>query len=89
MLTRYYCVLVLDQESRCKRNKLGIDIRPPLDLLMGGLERHSESGSQGGISRYPEGHQSWILSYCVRASATKAGAGGCKIPLITGPAGIL
>jgi len=38
MLTRYYCILILDQANRCTLNKLGLDIRPPLDILLGDLK---------------------------------------------------
>lgn len=37
MLTRYYSILILDQANRQRFNKLGLDIRPPIDLLMGDL----------------------------------------------------
>lgn len=38
MLTRYYCILILDQANQRRLNKLGLDIRPPLDVLMGDLK---------------------------------------------------
>jgi hypothetical protein len=38
MLTRYYCILILDQVNRRRLNKLGLDIRLPLDVLMGDLK---------------------------------------------------
>ena len=34
MLTRYYCILILDQANRGRYNNLGLDIRQPLNLLM-------------------------------------------------------
>ena len=38
MLTQYYSILVLDQANQRRLNKLGLDIRPPLDALMGDLK---------------------------------------------------
>ncbi len=38
MLTQYYSLLVLDQANQRRLNKLGLDIRPPLDALMGDLK---------------------------------------------------
>ncbi len=38
MLTQYYSILVLDQANQRKLNKLGLDIRPPLDALIGDLK---------------------------------------------------
>ncbi len=38
VLTQYYCVLILDQANERKLNKLGLDIRPPLDALIGDLK---------------------------------------------------
>jgi hypothetical protein len=38
MLTQYYCILLLDQANRQKLNSLGLDIRPPLDILMRDLK---------------------------------------------------
>lgn len=38
MLTRFYCILILDQANRHRLNKLGLDIRQPLDVLMGDLK---------------------------------------------------
>ena len=38
MLTRYYCILIVDQANQRRLNKLGLDIRPPLDVLMGDLK---------------------------------------------------
>ncbi|HBB17546.1 MAG: hypothetical protein A3J94_08205 [Syntrophus sp. RIFOXYC2_FULL_54_9] len=34
MLTQYYCILILDQANQRRLNNLGLDIRPPLDILM-------------------------------------------------------
>ena len=34
MLTRYYCILLLDQANQRRLNRLGLDIRRPLDVLM-------------------------------------------------------
>jgi hypothetical protein len=42
-LTKYYCVLVLDQANHHEINHLGIDIRPPLNTLI------SEMGSLSGL----------------------------------------
>ncbi len=38
MLTQYYSILVLDQANQHKLNRLGLDIRPPLDALIGDLK---------------------------------------------------
>lgn len=38
MLTQYYCILILDQANQQGLNKLGFDIRPPLDILMRDLK---------------------------------------------------
>ena len=38
MLTQYYCILILDQANRRRLNSLGLDIRPPLDILMRDLK---------------------------------------------------
>ena len=38
LLTRYYSVLIIDRANQKKLNKLGLDIRPPLDILMRDLE---------------------------------------------------
>ncbi len=38
MLTQYYCILILDQANRRRLNNLGLDIRPPLDVLMRDLK---------------------------------------------------
>ena len=38
MLTQYYSILILDQANQRKLNKLGLDIRPPLDALIGDLK---------------------------------------------------
>jgi hypothetical protein len=38
MLTRYYCILILDRANQRRLNRLGLDIRPPLDLLMRDLK---------------------------------------------------
>ena len=38
MLTQYYCLLILDQANQRKLNKLGFDIRPPLETLIGDLK---------------------------------------------------
>jgi hypothetical protein len=37
-LTRYYCLLLIDEANRRKMNRLGLDIRPPLDLLLADLK---------------------------------------------------
>ncbi|HUV08633.1 MAG TPA: hypothetical protein VMX75_12940 [Spirochaetia bacterium] len=37
-LTQYYCILILDQANQRRLNKLGLDIRPPLDILMRDLK---------------------------------------------------
>jgi hypothetical protein len=34
LLTRYYSILILDQANHQKLNRLGLDIRQPLDILM-------------------------------------------------------
>ena len=38
MLTQYYCILTLDQANQNGLNKLGFDIRPPIDVLMRDLK---------------------------------------------------
>lgn len=38
MLTQYYCILILDQANQRRLNNLGLDIRPPLDILMRDLK---------------------------------------------------
>ena len=38
MLTQYYSILILDQANRHRLNRLGLDIRPPLDALLGDLQ---------------------------------------------------
>jgi hypothetical protein len=38
MLTQYYSILILDQANQRRLNKLGLDIRPALDALIGDLE---------------------------------------------------
>ncbi len=38
MLTQYYCILILDKANRHGLNKLGFDIRPPLEVLMQDLK---------------------------------------------------
>jgi hypothetical protein len=38
LLTRYYAVLVIDQANQRKLNRLGFDIRPPLDILARDVE---------------------------------------------------
>ena len=38
MLTQYYSILVLDQANQRRLNKLGLDIRPPPDALIGDLQ---------------------------------------------------
>ena len=38
MLTQYYCVLILDHANQQRLNKLGLDIRPPLEALIGDLK---------------------------------------------------
>ncbi len=38
MLTQYYSILILDQANQRRLNKLGLDIRPPLDALIGDLK---------------------------------------------------
>lgn len=38
VLTQYYCILILDQANERKLNKLGLDIRPPLEALVGDLK---------------------------------------------------
>ncbi|TRZ52522.1 hypothetical protein D4S03_03275 [bacterium] len=38
VLTRYYCILILDQANQRRLNRLGLDIRLPLDVLMLDLE---------------------------------------------------
>jgi hypothetical protein len=38
ILTQYYCILVLDQANQRRLNKLGFDIRPPLDVLIGDMK---------------------------------------------------
>ncbi|MHB8771426.1 MAG: hypothetical protein ACYC7J_10540 [Syntrophales bacterium] len=38
MLTQYYSLLVLDEANRRRLNRLGLDIRPPLDALIGDLQ---------------------------------------------------
>jgi hypothetical protein len=38
MLTQYYCILILDQANQSRLNKLGLDIRQPLDILMRDLK---------------------------------------------------
>jgi len=37
-LTQYYCILILDQANQRRLNKLGLDIRPSLDVLMRDLK---------------------------------------------------
>ena len=38
MLTQYYSILILDQANQRRLNKLGLDIRPPLEALIGDLK---------------------------------------------------
>lgn len=38
MLTQYYSLLILDGANRHRLNRLGLDIRPPLDALIGDLQ---------------------------------------------------
>jgi hypothetical protein len=38
ILTQYYCILILDQANQRRLNKLGLDIRPPLEALIGDLK---------------------------------------------------
>ena len=38
MLTQYYSILILDRANQQRLNHLGLDIRPPLDALLGDLQ---------------------------------------------------
>ena len=37
-MIQYYCILILDQANQRRLNNLGLDIRPPLDILMRDLK---------------------------------------------------
>ncbi len=47
MLTQYYCILILDQANRRRLNHLGLDIRPPLDVLMRDLKDAANLSRKG------------------------------------------
>ena len=47
MLTQYYCILILDLANRRRLNHLGLDIRPPLDVLMRDLKDAANLSRKG------------------------------------------
>jgi len=46
ILARYYCVLVIDQANRNKRNNLGLNIIPQRDRLMRDIKNANLAGKE-------------------------------------------